>query len=76
MNSPNIIELEGNDETRFWEVESLSRPGLKFQVMYDVDHHWLCTCEQYYYRKVYCKHMKAVADMTGISDCMVYAEVC
>lgn len=75
MNSLNIIELQGNDETRFWEVESMSRPGLFFDVMYDVDHHWLCTCEQYYYRKVFCKHMKAVAEMHHIEDTMVYAEV-
>ena len=73
MKSP--IPLESNDETSFFEVESESRPGLTFQVMYDVDHHWLCTCEQYYYRKVFCKHMKACAELLGINDTMVYAEV-
>ena len=67
--------LDSNDETSFFEVESESRPGLIFQVMHDVDHHWLCTCEQYYYRKVFCKHMKACAEMLGIKDTMVYAEV-
>lgn len=63
------------DETLFFEVPSESRPDITFSVMYDVDHHWLCTCEQYYYRKVFCKHMKACADMKGITDTMVYAEV-
>lgn len=71
--SPNL--LESNDETYFFEVESESRPGVKFQVMHDVDHHWICTCEQYYYRKVFCKHMAACADMLGIKDTTVYAEV-
>ena len=66
--------LESNDETLFFEVESESRP-ITFQVMHDKDHHWLCTCEQYYFRKVFCKHMKVCADMVGIEDTMVYAEV-
>ena len=69
------ILLESNDETLFFEVESDSRPGLLFDVMYDVDHHWLCTCEHYYYRKQYCKHMAACAELAGITDTMVYAEV-
>ena len=73
MRSP--LLLESNDETSFFEVESESRPGVTFQVMHDVDHHWLCTCEQYYYRKTFCKHMKACAEMLGIKDTMVYAEV-
>lgn len=73
MESP--LLLDSTDETLFFEVPSESRPGVTFDVMYDVDHHWLCTCEQYYYRKVFCKHMKACADMQGISDTMVYAEV-
>lgn len=67
--------LESNDETLFFEVESESRQGLTFQVMHDKDHHWLCTCEQYYFRKLYCKHMKACADFKGIDDTIVYAEV-
>lgn len=75
MTSSPVTILPGNDETIFAEVESMSRPGLKFQVMHDKDHHWLCTCEQYFFRKVYCKHMRMVADVTGITDTMVYAEV-
>ena len=71
--SPNL--LESNDETYFFEVESESRPGVKFQVMHDVDHHWIYTCEQYYYRKVFCKHMAVCAELAGIKDNRVYAEV-
>ena len=67
--------LESNDETLFFEVPSESRPGLTFQVMHDNDHHWLCTCEHYHYRKQYCKHMRACADMMNISDIRVYAEM-
>lgn len=73
MNSP-IIFLESNDETQFFEVLS-SEGSKKYDVMYDVDHHWLCTCPDYYYRKRFCKHMMACAEMVGIVDTMVYAEV-
>ena len=71
--SPKI--LESNDETIF--LEALSSDGTRtYDVMYDVDHHWLCTCPQYYYRKKYCKHMAACAEMMNITDTMIYAEVC
>ena len=71
----NVKLLESNDETLFLEVTSDSTPGVTYDVMYDKDHHWLCTCPQYYYRKKYCKHMKACAEMLGIEDTRVYAEV-
>lgn len=67
--------LESNDETLFLEVTSDSTPGVTYDVMYDKDHHWLCTCPQYYYRKKYCKHMKACAESMDITDSNVYAEV-
>lgn len=67
--------LESNDETLFFEVESESRQGLTFQVMHDKDHHWLCTCEQYYFRKVFCKHMRECAELLGIKDTNVYTKV-
>lgn len=73
MKSPKL--LESNDETLFFEVESFTDESVKYDVMYDVDHHWLCTCPQYYYRKKYCKHMKACAESMGITDSNVYAEV-
>ena len=67
--------LESNDETLFFEVPSESTPEVSYDVMYDKYHHWLCTCPQYHFRKVFCKHMKACADMKGITDTKVYAEV-
>lgn len=67
--------LESNDETLFFEVPSENTPGITYDVMYDKDHRWLCTCPQYYFRKLYCKHMKACADMLGISDTVVFEEV-
>lgn len=71
----NVKLLESNDETLFLEVTSDSTPGVTYDVMYDKDHHWLCTCPQYHFRKVFCKHMKACAEMLGIEDTRVYAEV-
>ena len=73
MGSPRL--LESNDETLFFEVESASVPGVVYDVMYDVDHHWLCTCPHYYYRKVFCKHMMVCAALVGIQDTSVYAEM-
>lgn len=72
---PFIRFLGGNDETRFWEVQSSTDESKFYDVMYDVDHHWLCTCPHYYFRKVFCKHMRLVAEANGIGDTMVYAEV-
>ncbi len=73
IGSPRL--LESNDETLFFEVPSESTPGVVYDVLYDKDHHWLCTCPQYYYRKKYCKHMRVCADLMNIDDSMVYAEV-
>lgn len=47
-------------DTLFFEVKSESRPELLFDVWIDKQNMWLCTCENYYYRKVFCKHMRAV----------------
>lgn len=66
--------LESNDETLFFEVVS-SDGSKKYDVMYDKDHHWLCTCPDYFFRKRYCKHMKACAEESGITDTMVYGKV-
>lgn len=73
MKSP--ILLESNDETLFFEVESESTPGVSYDVMYDVDHHWLCTCPHYYFRKRFCKHMRVCAEFLGIDDIRVYEEM-
>ena len=48
-----------NDETIVFTVQSSSRKkGETHDVYFDVDNGWVCTCEQFYYRKKYCKHMK------------------
>ena len=73
MKSP--VLLDSNDETLFLEVESESTPGVSYDVLYDVDHHWLCTCPQYYFRKKFCKHMEECAEMLGIDDRMVFEDV-
>ena len=72
--TPQISFLESNDETKFFEVSS-SDGSKKYDVMYDKDNHWLCTCPDYHFRKRFCKHMRACAEKAGISDSMVYAEV-
>ncbi|MBO6274812.1 MAG: hypothetical protein J6M91_04620 [Methanobrevibacter sp.] len=73
MMSPRL--LESNDETLFFEVTSFTDNSIKYDVMYDVDHRWLCTCPDYYFRKRFCKHMRECAEMMGIHDVSVYAEV-
>ena len=72
MRSPKL--LESNDETLFLEV--LSSDGVTwYDVMYDRFHHWICTCPDYHFRKRFCKHMQACAELLGINDVTVYAEV-
>ena len=73
MKSPK--KLESNDETVFLEVQSSSDKNIWYDVMYDIDHHWLCTCPDYYYRKKFCKHMKACAELLGVTDTTVFEEV-
>ena len=48
---------ESTDETLVFEVSSSSR-DITHDVCYDKDNGWICSCEQYYYRKRFCKHMK------------------
>ena len=72
--TPQVTFLESTDETKFFEVTS-SDGSKEYDVMYDVDHHWLCTCPDYYYRKKFCKHMKACAEASGIKDTTVFEEV-
>lgn len=48
---------ESTDETIIFEVLSSSRNTTHI-VSFDKDNGWLCTCEQYYYRKQPCKHMQ------------------
>ena len=49
---------ESTDETLIFEVRSKSRKNLIHDVCFDLDSGWHCTCEQYYYRKQPCTHMK------------------
>ena len=48
---------ESTDETICFEVLSSSR-NIIHDVCFDKDNGWICTCEQYYYRKKPCKHMR------------------
>ena len=68
------ISKYSHDETLFFEVHS-SNGDEYYDTWYDVDHKWICSCPDYYYRKRFCKHMKACAELMNISDTMVYAEV-
>lgn len=49
------------DETLTFSVASHSRPENHY-VDVDIDNGIVCTCEQYYYRKVECKHMREVKE--------------
>ena len=53
---------ESTDETLTFGVISTSRQDQEHIVYYDKDNGWVCTCEQYYYRKKRCKHMKLAQD--------------
>lgn len=72
--TPQVKPLPSNDETQFWEVTS-SDGEKRYGVMYDKDSHWICTCPDYYYRKRFCKHMKAVAEIENIEDKKIFEEV-
>lgn len=48
---------ESTDETLYFKVKSKSR-DIIHDVSFDIDNGWFCTCEQYYYRKKPCSHMK------------------
>ena len=51
------IKNTSTDETLVFEVRSKSR-NITHDVYFDIDNGWVCTCEQYYYRRKPCKHMK------------------
>ena len=60
--SSSIVLESFHSDTLFFEVESTSRRGIVFDVWIDKTNYWLCSCEQYYYRRKFCKHMKMVRD--------------
>ena len=39
-----------------FRVKSASRKEYQY-VTYDEDNGWICTCEDYFFRKSFCKHM-------------------
>ena len=47
---------DSNDTTLFFIVKSNSR-DITHDTWFDKDSGWICSCEQYYYRKNTCKHM-------------------
>ena len=51
------LKSESTDETLCFEVRSSTR-NITHDVSFDIDNGWACTCEQYYYRKKPCKHMR------------------
>lgn len=55
----NYVQLKdlSTDETLVFEVKSSSR-NTTHDVYFDINNGWACTCEQYYYRKQPCKHMR------------------
>ena len=57
----NVTLVGGTDETLFFEVKSSSR-DITHDVYFDIDNGWFCTCENYYFRKCFCKHMKMARD--------------
>ena len=61
MKSKVLLE-SGNDETLVFQVRSDSRNDETHDVYVDKDSGFLCTCEQYFYRKKFCKHMQEVID--------------
>ena len=71
--NPKLSPLS-TDETLFFKVSSETTDE-EYDTWFDKDHKWICTCPDYHYRKHFCKHMRACAEMIGIKDTTVYAEV-
>lgn len=61
MVSPVSI-IESTDMLIHFEVRSESRPDEVHDVYFDLEHGYYCSCEQYHYRKVECKHMRLVKE--------------
>ena len=74
MIAPQINHSLSTDETLCFNVPS-ETTSETYLTSYDVLSRWLCDCPDYYYRKRFCKHMKACAELTGISDATVYHDV-
>ena len=61
MVSPVSI-IDSTDTTIHFEVTSQSRPDIIHDVYFDIHNGYYCSCEQYHYRKVECKHMRLVKE--------------
>lgn len=71
-NKPVIEILHHDEDGLIFQIQSRSNDKEFHTVAYDVVWGWICTCENYYYRKAYCKHMKACreyAESHGIEIC-------
>ena len=55
MYSPTILSEVTSQDGTLWEVSGSK--GTTHIVAHDWDG-WMCTCEDHYYRKRVCKHMK------------------
>lgn len=75
MSGSPVLSPLSTDETLFFEVPSQSNPDVVYDTWYDKFSKWICSCPDYYFRKRFCKHMKACAELFGIEDTTVYAEV-
>ena len=54
--------VDSTDMLIHFEVRSETRPDIIHDVYFDLDHGYYCSCEQYQFRKVECKHMRAVKE--------------
>ena len=65
--------VDSTDELIHFEVRSESRPDEIHDVYFDRDHGYFCSCENYHFRKVECKHMRAVKEymnqLNGLMQC-------
>lgn len=75
--NPVIEILHSDDEGVIFQIQSSSKSKEFHTVGYDYADGWICTCEHYYFRRKYCKHMYACAEYAKehgihISDRDVY----
>ena len=62
MSEGPVVEiLHSDNEGVIFNIKSFSSNDFH-TVAYDYADGWICTCEQYQYRKKFCKHMEACAD--------------
>ena len=57
VNDKSVDILYADNEWINFRVKSDSRDEYQY-VCWDKDDGWVCTCEDYYYRRSFCKHMR------------------